>query len=438
MPIDPQLVRHALAPFSVLNHLYIGYSGGLDSHVLLHLCAQLPDWRAKTTAVYIHHGLQAAADDWLLHCQQTAQALNVGFVAIHVNAQAASGQSPEEAAREARYQAFKSLIGKGDVLLFAQHREDQLETVLLQLFRGSGLPGLSGMPERMDFGDGVLLRPLLDTCKQDLSDYAQAQQLEWVDDPSNFSNDYDRNYLRNAVIPLLKQRWPALDKTVARSARHCADAQQWQSVQVERLFLSVFSSNDNTLSIRALLALPETEQRLVVRRWFKQWQLKMPSLNVVQRIFSELIAAPADGDPQLVGQGYCLRRYRDKLYCLKGVQQPMPEQLPWPAQQSAVVLPDGRCLGYQPSKSGLPLAVWQTGQVCLCFRRGGEKISLPGRAGRHSLKNLYQEAGIPPWQRPQMPLLYVGDELAAVGDLWISAPFYQPQGEACVSLQWMP
>jgi len=219
---------------------YIAYSGGVDSHVLLHCCASMPQLKDRLTAVYVHHGLQAEAESWAKHCGKTAEDLGVEFLMLRVNAKAAPGESPEEAARNARYAVLKSLIKADDALLLAQHREDQLETVLLQLFRGSGLRGLSGMPERMAFGAGVMLRPLLNTPKQTIGDYARARQLSWIEDPSNQSNDYDRNFLRNAVVPLLKQRWPAIDKTVARSAKHCADAQ----VLVDE----VAASNSNLLS----------------------------------------------------------------------------------------------------------------------------------------------------------------------------------------------
>jgi tRNA(Ile)-lysidine synthase len=403
--------------------------------VLLHLCALLPVLKDKITAVYINHGLQAVADDWQLHCEKTAKALQVQFLAIPVNATAEFGQSPEEAARNARYQAFRSLIGVNDLLLFAQHREDQLETVLLQLFRGSGLQGLSGMPSKAVFGYGFLLRPLLHESKQALVDYANSQQLQWVDDPSNFNNDYDRNFLRNTVIPQLKQRWPAMDKTVARSASHCADAQQLISAITEQQFFMVFDEASNALSISRMQALPVLEQRLVIRRWFRHLQLKMPAQAFIERIFTQVIAAQTDSNPQLLGQGYCLRRYRDKLYCLQQRQYRIPQVLPWPDQHTSLQLPDGRYLAYLPCVSGIPLSKWQQADVALRFRSGGEKIVLPGRLGRHSLKNLYQEAGIPPWQRPLIPLLYLNDELAAVGDLWISAAFYQENGRHCLRLQ---
>ena len=259
----------ALNQYNNLGHVYIGYSGGVDSHVLLHLCASITELKNKITAVYVHHGLQAEAESWARHCKKTAESLGVNFVLLRVNAVAGQGESPEEAARNARYKALKSLIGVNDVLLVAQHRDDQLETVLLQLFRGSGLRGLSAMPERMAFGLGLMLRPLLNVSKAAINDYAQVHALSWVDDPSNLSNDYDRNFLRNAVLPLLKQRWPACDKTVARSARHCADAQLVVSEHAEALFRGLFTTADQTLCISQLKLGNNIQQALIIREWFR-------------------------------------------------------------------------------------------------------------------------------------------------------------------------
>jgi tRNA(Ile)-lysidine synthetase, N-terminal domain len=202
----------------------------------------------KITAVYVHHGLQLEADAWAEHCKKTATDLGVDFKVIRVDAIAGQGESPEEVARNARYTALRTLIETDDLLLVAQHREDQLETVLLQLFRGSGLSGLSAMPAFMNFGKGVLLRPLLNTPKIAVEVYAKLHNLSWIEDPSNQSNNFNRNFLRNAIVPLLKQRWPACDKTVARSAGHCAEAQLLLSEQAKKLFLLIFNVLDETLS----------------------------------------------------------------------------------------------------------------------------------------------------------------------------------------------
>jgi len=386
------------------------------------------------TAVYVHHGLQAEAESWAKHCKKTAENLGVDFKLLRVNAVASQGESPEEAARNARYTALKSLIGIEDALLVAQHRDDQLETVLLQLFRGSGLRGLSAMPKIMVFGQGVLLRPLLNVSKLAIDDYARVHALNWVDDPSNRSNDYDRNFLRNAVLPLLKQRWPACDKTVARSARHCADAQVLISALAEDLFRQVFNATDNTLCISQLKLYEIAQQRLVIRQWFHVLDLKMPAQAFVERLLSEVLWAREKSDPVLAGQGYCVRRYRDKLYCLKQAAPESVQDIVWPAGQTSIKVSWNQALSCVPASAGICREQWQNATIVVKARNGGEKIRLPGRTGHHALKKLFQEAGIPPWERETMPLVYLDDKLAAVGDLWISADFYCEKMLDCIGL----
>ncbi|MCX7097049.1 MAG: tRNA lysidine(34) synthetase TilS [Methylococcales bacterium] len=411
--------------------IYIGYSGGVDSHVLLHLAATT-EIKDRITAVYVHHGLQAVAESWAEHCAATAKALGVKFKLLRVNAQPIQGESPEEAARNARYAAFKSLMGTGDVLMVAQHREDQLETVLLQLLRGSGLKGLSAMPEMTAFGDGILLRPLLNTAKSAIDSYAQTHALDWVHDPTNLCDDYDRNFLRNSVVPLLKQRWPQCDKTVARSAQHCADGQQLISKLAEQLLLPLYNPADQTLCISRLLSHDAKQQALIIRQWLQLLGLKMPALAFIGRLQAEILGARPDSDPVLACPAYSIRRYRDKLYCLQSSQGTF-KAIVWPANQPVLRLAPGVQLAYVPSSAGLLRSQWQQAEVTVKPRTGGETIRLPKRHGHHALKKLFQEADIPPWQRLAMPLIYMDGQLAAVGDLWISADFYCESVDGCVS-----
>jgi len=426
-------IESALTQYHNPPHIYIGYSGGIDSHVLLHFCASMARLKEKITAVYVHHGLQLEADAWAEHCKKTATDLGVDFKVIRVDAIAGQGESPEEVARNARYTALRTLIETDDLLLVAQHREDQLETVLLQLFRGSGLSGLSAMPAFMDFGKGVLLRPLLDTPKIAVEDYAKLHNLSWIEDPSNQNNNFNRNFLRNAIVPLLKQRWPACDKTVARSAGHCAEAQLLLSEQAKKLFLPIFNGLDETLSISQLIAYSFTQQRLVIREWFQILNLKMPSQAFIERIQSDVISARPDSDPLLSGKDYCIRRYRDKLYCLKVGRAEKIVASIWPKMQTSFSFSAGQALCFMPSSAGICYEKWQKSTVVVKARSGGEKISLPGRKGHHDLKQLFQEAGIAPWERAGIPLIYLDDKLAVVGDLWISADFYSEKEQRCIS-----
>ena len=425
-------ISSALACFLELNRIYIGYSGGVDSHVLLHASAAIPELKKKITAVYIHHGLQKEADDWAIHCQQISEILDVDFLIKHVDAVATHGESPEEAARNARYHAFEGLIEVNDVLLISQHREDQLETVLLQLFRGSGLKGLAGMPEKIAFGKGWLLRPLLNVGKDAINNYATQNQLQWIEDPSNQSSVYDRNFLRQEIIPHLKQRWSSLDKTVARAAKHCAEAQILQQKMIKTAFETVFNTDDKTITIPELLIYSSIEQCLILRHWFEILALRMPSQNFVQRILDDVMTARIDSSPILAGQGVTIRRYRTKLYAMTHALTDF-ETCYWQQGKTTLPLSNQQILTVVPSECGISRALWNDAKIMVRMRQGGEKIALPNRTGHHDLKKLFQEANIPPWQRDVMPLIYLNDELAAVGNLWIANKFYVTKNAVIIS-----
>jgi tRNA(Ile)-lysidine synthase len=420
--------------FDPYDRLFVAYSGGIDSHVLLHLCAINAELKDKITAVYINHGLQVASESWGQHCKHVCNNLSVKFLCLSVNAQAAVGESPEEAARNARYAALEPLLTENDALLVAQHAEDQLEAVLLQLFRGSGLKGLSGMPERMAFGKGWLIRPLLAISKAAIVDYAQSHQLAWVEDPSNRDSKYARNFLRNDVIPKLKQQWPELAKTVSRSAQHCANAEGLLVVLAEKGFAECVSEFDNTLQISCLQVFPKQQQRLILRQWFQHTGLKLPSAAFIERIFTEVISARPDAMPVLQFQSYSIRRFRGRLYCVKPLATIDLPEVDWPKSQSQIHFSDDLVYGLIKSSFGIPLQVWDAAKITVKFRSGGEAIRLPGRHGLHLLKNLFQEAAIPPWQRFLIPLVYLDGKLAAVGELWVSADFYTEKDSSCFSI----
>ena len=419
------------------NKVFIAYSGGIDSHVLLHLAALNKELKAKITAVYVHHGLQIEADEWAEHCQHIAQELGVGFKCLTVKVQKTTAQSLEELARDARYQAFESLMESNDVVLLAQHREDQMETVLLQLFRGAGVQGLSAMPLTISFGKGQMCRPFLDVSKQEINDYALAHQLCWIEDPSNQSDEFDRNFLRNQIVPQLKQKWPALDKTIARSARHCGNAQRLTEDLAKQLLTQVCDKTGQTLNISQLLELERIKQNLVIREWFKVNNLRMPAEKILNAILDEVVNAEQSKNPEIRGLGYCIRRYRKKLYCLTSTDtnKQLCEQL-WTIPEKQLILADGSKLVISESSTGIPQRLWDAAEVTIKFRQGAEKISLPGRAGRHTLKKLYQEKGVPPWQRSNIPLIYLDNNLAAVADLWIAADYFD-QNESCYQLDWL-
>jgi len=437
VPLSTQVIESVINRYIPLARLYIAFSGGIDSHVLLHLCASIPSLKEKITAVHVHHGLQSEAEIWARHCQKIAEDIGVAFLLLRVHAAATRGASPEEAARNARYSALKPLLGDNDVLMIAQHREDQLETVLLQLFRGSGLRGLSGMPESMPFGQGILLRPLLNIAKVSISDYAETQRLSWIEDPSNRQCDFDRNFMRHEILPLLKQRWPSIDKTVARSAQHCADAQLTLSEWCRLLFDSAFNSGDQTLDLSRLAAMTPNQRNWVLRQWFEVQCLKPPSQAIMRTIIKQMINARNDANPEIQYQGHFIKRYRQKLFCLAAEPvQIEPNAKIWPAQDDYLLMTNGYTLSRVESLSGINKRLWHVAKVTISSRQGGEKIKLAGRSGHHDLKKLYQQAGIPHWERAARPLVYLNGRLAAVAGLWIDEWAWSENVNGCYQLLW--
>ena len=414
-------------------HIYIAYSGGLDSHVLLHYCAINLKNISKITAVYVHHGLQSLANDWATHCQKQAKLLNINYKVLYVNVQSKQ-KSPEEAARDARYQAFKNLLHKEDVLLVGQHREDQLETVLLQLFRGAGLQGLSAMPEYIAFGSGYLIRPFLECSQQSLKKYALKKSLQWIEDPSNQCDDFRRNFLRNQIIPQLKTQWNALDKTVARSAKHCAKAQSVLSQLATTLLHSLLNKN-NSLNIPKLLRLDENQQALVIRQWFKHLNLPMPSLAFMQQLQDHVIIAKKEASPLLKTHRGDIRRYQNHLYYVVSNTDIFKPQM-WPHTQSSLPLSKVSQLIKIQTMAGISQTHWDNACISIRYRTGGEKIKLPHRKGQHTLKKLFQEASIPSWERPKIPLIYCDDCLIAIADLWISSEVINDKNGQYYQLKW--
>ncbi len=433
----PTLSYPCIAPLipELSGTLFIAYSGGIDSHVLLHLCATQARWQGKIVAIHVNHGLQASAEQWGEHCRHQAGLLGVEYLGLAVDAKATSGESPEAAARNARYQALRKLLRADDYLLLAQHREDQMETVLLQLFRGAGVQGLAAMPVSAPFGSGHLLRPLLNTSKADILAYARRHQLDWVEDPSNLSSDFDRNFLRNEIVPLLKQRWPALDKTVTRSAQHCGEAfnllQRWSI----NMLGDRFDATDRSLALEGLDRLSDAQNNLLFRHWFSLLGLKPPSEAQLQTIKQQFLYGRDDAVPQVRLQGRSFQKYRQRLFCLNP-SQPLPLPYEWPADLAVLELNNGYFLSRHPAASGISQPLWHTGKITLKPRSGGEKIKLPGRNGRHDLKKLFQEAGIPPWERQSRPLIYLNDRLAAVAGLWVAEWAWRAAPDACYQLTW--
>ena len=290
-PVNPALAGIDAFPFP---HpplpLGVAYSGGADSTALLLAAAQR--WPGKVQAFHIHHGLQAAADDFVRTCQAVCAGLDIALQVVHVDASHAPGDSPEDAARRARYGALAmAAAGQGmRGVLLGQHADDQVETLLLALSRGAGLPGLSAMAARFERGGMVFYRPLLQVPSAALRDWLVLQKIAFVDDPTNLDEGFTRNRIRARLLPALGQAFPQFRHTFARSARHAAQA---QAVLVEVATLDL-AATGNPPAIKALQTLSEPRQANVLRYWLAQQQAT-PSAAQLDQLLHQLAACTTRG-----------------------------------------------------------------------------------------------------------------------------------------------
>ncbi len=411
--------------------LWIGYSGGVDSHVLLHCLAKHRRELVsrELAAVYVDHGLSPSSSDWGEHCAEVCRKLEVTFIALKVDAKPVSGESPEAAARQARYKALKDLLEPDETLLTAHHQDDQAETLLLQLLRGAGPRGLAAMPVCAPLGRGFLLRPLLALGQVEILDYARVHGLHWIDDPSNTNQDLDRNYLRHQIFPRLKARWPASGRTLARSARLCAEAAGSMDELAEQDLVSVVTGG--CLSISSLMNLTAPRRRNVLRHWFRQLDLPLPNEAQLQQVLQGILIVPGDKQPCVRWPGAEVRRYRDSLFAMPPMSSHDPSRIwPWLVPLTPLCIPGvGQVELRQVQGWGLRLNILRRGPLTIRFRQGGERFQPQGRSHGQELKNLLQEKGIPPWERSRLPMLYVGDELVAVAELGVGAEFTVPTEE---------
>ena len=472
----------ALAPDAA--GYWVAYSGGLDSHVLLHALAavreQLP---APLRAVHVNHNLQSSADDWEMHCRAVCADLGIEYRSLSVDARHGTGESPEAAARAARYRAIAAVLPEGQVLLTAHHQDDQAETLLLQLLRGAGPKGLAAMPEHNDLGQGHLLRPLLAVSRAELQSYAEQQSLRWIEDPSNAQLDYDRNYLRHNILPLLQQRWPAASAVLARSARHQADAAQllselaamdlqnngghspWSSHSVipaqagihvdtlpmaEKGQTTISSTQAETacaehlecsdpglpLAVSKVLTLSAPRRANLLRHWLHRCGAPVPSAAILARIEQDVLRAAEDAMPCVAWGGVCVRRYRDHIFvdAYSDTAGKVAGML-WSADRPLSLA--GGVLTPEPGLGQGVAARHLTGRpLRIEFRRGGERLRPAGRREHHTLKHLFQDAGVPPWERERVPLLYQDQALIAVAGYWVCEGFQAAVQEPGVRFNW--
>jgi tRNA(Ile)-lysidine synthase len=417
--------------------LWVAYSGGLDSSVLLHALVHLRDALAlRLEAIHVDHGLLRQAKDWRAHCAATCAALEVPLRVLEVEvAPRRAALGVEAAAREARYAAFGAVLEPGECLLTAHHQDDQAETLLLQLFRGSGPAGLAAMPAVAPLGRGRLARPLLDVARSELRAYAAARAIRFVEDPSNADLRLARSFLRTQVMPRLEVHWPGIRRTLVRAARHAADAAAIVAERAAEDLAALSSPTPWLMPAAALAALPPPRRRAVLRHWCQARGIAAPDTARLDEVLAQLAAARADRSIAVEWPGGAFRRYREWLFLSPGLPAHDPHaRLSWEGA-SPFALPSG--LGTLRLVPGGPLRrELLAGRIEVRFRTAGQHCAPAGRAGHHDLKHLFQEAGVPPWLRDRIPLIVVDGELAAIADRWVCGAWARDGTGSGLSIVW--
>ncbi len=380
--------------------LWVGLSGGLDSMVLLHALACEPTLASKLHAVHVHHGLSPHADAWQAHCEHVCAALSVPLVTHHVQLDKHQANL-EEAARDARFEIFETCVQQHDCLVLAHHQDDQAETLMFRLLRGTGIDGLAAMKTYRAFGRGHVARPFLTIRKHQLHTYAKTHALVWVEDESNQARQFSRNYLRHEIMPRLQTIWPRAIERISSCALHSQEAQA-NLDDLAHIDCPELALKPSHVSLETLRALPLRRLKNVLRVWLKHQDMQALSTVQLKVLIREVVFAQSDAMPLMRIQSCTIRRYREVLYVVRDVKKPKPCVIP--TLPVALQIPEGA-------------------QVDVRYRKGGETLFLHGQT--KSLKSLFQIWGIPPWERDTIPLIFIDNTLAAVLDFAIGDDYHQ-------------
>lgn len=414
----------------------VGLSGGVDSVVLLHLLAGIrQEFRLHLSAVHIHHGISVNADAWAAACSELCRQLDIPLQIHRTSLDPTSKSGLEATARNARYAIFQQL--DTNFIALAHHRDDQAETVLLQLLRGAGVKGLSAMPVlRRNASGPAYLRPLLDIDRSAILDWAMQNKLSWVEDESNQDTQYARNFLRQSVLPLLNRHHPAWRSSIARTAGHMAEAADLLDELAE--LDAQTGINKNRLDCAYLASINSARARNLLRYFFAQRQLPMPSRLRLADMLDQLIRAADDACIAIDHGGACLRRYRGYAYLPRQMPEP-PRDRRWLWQgETELKLAElhGTLYFRQSRDGGLDPAKLE--HINIRLRQGGERFRPDCKRPDRRVKDLFQSAHLPPWERARLPLIYSDNELILIPGIGIACNWQIGPAHAAMQIEWRP
>lgn len=413
----------------------IALSGGMDSMVLMVVLYQLrSDIQMSLRAIHVHHGLSQNADHWLSFCQKQCDILGVDLSYEKVDIQSDRGMGVEAAARKQRYQVFEKY--RYGILVLAHHQNDQAETLMLQLFRGSGLKGLAAM-QNYD-SDRKIWRPFLGLKRQLIEEFARQNKVNFIDDESNDDLYYDRNFLRQKVLPLIESRYPNIIQTISRSADNIADGLSINESIAKEDAEQYFFNDKSQLSLSMLKKLPKERVINLIRWWLNHNQQLMPSKKTMEELFDQILHVKKDAMLNIsIAPLMTIRAYQGQLYLVEKKNKLMPYELMWHGEDE-ITLPDQTKLLFKKTiGDGLSLSKLGVTTLRIQNRIGGERFKPNENRPSRTLKYLLRTSKIPPWERDSIPLIFSEDRLVAVPRFGVHHEFQSTQDELGYQLEWI-
>ena len=402
----------------------VALSGGVDSVVLLHLLHQLQKTQTFTLkASHVHHGLSKNADKWATFCEKLCRKLSIPLDINYVKLPQKKSLGIEGEARRLRYE--KLLQSQTDLVVLAHHEDDQAETFLLQLIRGAGVKGLSSMAHFDD--TRRLWRPLLNASRIDIESYAKKHKLKWIEDESNQNIDFDRNFIRSKILPILKNRFSHIIKVISRSSSHLAEAQHLLDnlAQIDLKSSLKSYNNKHKLNVKTLDKLSNARAKNALRFWLELNNQMMPSRDLLDELLRQVLTAKKDAELKIeLSKNYEIRRYQDEIYLVhKNKQTHKNYEIVWNGE-SEILLPNGTKLKFKKVKGkGISLEKMKNKKLIISNRKGGESFKPDLKRPTKKIKQMLQKSDLPPWERENLPLIFVGNELASVPNFGIDVKF---------------